>query len=109
MPKPKRSMKTATKRMTRGDFFIRGPLYSAPRREVVRMGGMAAPTLTPSPELATALARAVEAARVAGVYVIARGQAKRDASIVIVNGATEHMAVGRMAGLGVQVFTPDGC
>lgn len=55
-----------------------------------------------------ALAEALAAAKEHGVYVIARAQEKRDSSVLIINGRTEHLGVNRMKGLGVQAFTASG-
>lgn len=55
-----------------------------------------------------ALAGALESAREEGVYIIGRAQEKRDGSVVVINGRTEHMGVSRLKGLGVQAFTEAG-
>lgn len=55
-----------------------------------------------------ALAEALRAAKAEGVYAIARAQEKRDSSVLIINGRTEHLGVNRLKGLGVQAFTEGG-
>lgn len=55
-----------------------------------------------------ALKEALEAAKEQGVYIIARAQEKRDSSVLVINGRTEHLGVNRMKGLGVQAFTESG-
>lgn len=66
------------------------------------------PTRATNLESSLSLAIALETARTAGVYMIGRAQEKRDASIVVINGSTEHMALNRLKGIGIQAFTPTG-
>ncbi len=43
-----------------------------------------------------------------GVYLIGRHQALRETAVVINNGSVERIVTEQSAGLGVQVFTPEG-
>lgn len=59
-------------------------------------------------ETERALAAAIAAAKEQDVYIIGRAQEKRDSSVLIINGRTEHLGLNRLKGLGVQAFTPNG-
>lgn len=59
-------------------------------------------------ETERALAAAIAAAKEQDVYIIGRAQEKRDSSVLIINGRTEHLGLNRLKGLGVQAFTPSG-
>lgn len=54
------------------------------------------------------LAAALDEARAAGVYLIARLQVRRDRGLLAQNGSLERVASSRAAGLGVQIFTTGG-
>lgn len=69
---------------------------------------MSAPDPTYRRATSTALQQALEGATEAGVYAIGRAQEKRETSLLVINGRTEHMGVTRMRGLGVQAFTDAG-
>ncbi|MEB3197187.1 MAG: TldD/PmbA family protein [Candidatus Sericytochromatia bacterium] len=59
-------------------------------------------------QVADAVQAALSAARARGAYAIARGQARHDASVLVINGRTEHLGVSRGRGVGVQAFTASG-
>jgi TldD protein len=55
-----------------------------------------------------ALSQVLAAAEAEGTYVIGRAQEKRETSLLVINGRTEHLGVTRLKGLGVQAFTREG-
>lgn len=67
---------------------------------------------TPDPHYRQQTSKAIAAALAVGrredVYLIVRCQEKRESSVVVTNGRTEHVGVTRLEGLGIQAFTRAG-